>query len=108
DGKVVMGADGKPEMVSWPELAARIADVTGQPVDDVTQIVVDALAENPNARWARVKRFVSTETYRELAQLGLPFLTFEAVPSRTYPNGAVAGNVLGFVNADGDPLEGVE
>ncbi len=108
DGKIVHDENGDPEMVSWPELAAQIAEITGQSADEVTQIVVDRLAEDPESQWASVKRYVSTETYRELAQLGLPFLTFRAVPSRTYPDGAVAGNVLGFVNADGDPLEGVE
>jgi cell division protein FtsI (penicillin-binding protein 3) len=108
DGKVVLGEDGKAEMVSWPELAEQIAAITGQSADDVTQIVVDRLAEDPDSQWASVKRYVSTEVYRELAQLGFPFLTFRAVPSRTYPDGAVAGNVIGFVNADGEPLEGFE
>jgi len=108
DGRVVLGEDGEAETVTWPELAAQIAAITGQSADEVTEIVVDRLAEDPEARWASVKRYVSTEVYRELAQLGLPFLSFRAVPSRTYPDGAVAGNVLGFVNADGEPLEGVE
>lgn len=108
DGKIVKGADGKPEVIAWPELAARIAAVTGQAPEDVTAIVVDKLASDPASRWAQVKRYVSTETYRELAALDLPFLTFTAVPSRTYPDGAVAGNVIGFLNSDGDALEGVE
>jgi cell division protein FtsI (penicillin-binding protein 3) len=108
DGKVVLGADGKPEMIDWPELAGRIADVTGQSAEDVTAIVVDRLAEKPGAQWASVKQHVSTEMYRALADLGLPFLTFTSVPSRTYPDGAVAGNVLGFVSSDGAALEGVE
>ncbi|MFT4281869.1 peptidoglycan D,D-transpeptidase FtsI family protein [Microbacterium sp.] len=108
NGDIVKGADGKNEKVAWPELAARIAAVTGQSPEDVTAIVVDALAKNPKARWAPVTRNVSTETYRALADLGLPFLSFPPVASRTYPDGAVAGNVIGFVSSDGKPLEGVE
>jgi cell division protein FtsI (penicillin-binding protein 3) len=108
DGNVVIGADGKPEMIAWPELAARIAAVTGQKAEEVTAIVVDTLATDPDSQWAQVERYVSTETYRELAALDLPFLTFTAVPSRTYPDGAVAGNVIGFLNSDGDALEGIE
>lgn len=108
DGKLIKDADGNPEMIEWPELAARIAAITGQKPEDVTAIVVDKVAENPDARWASIKRYVPTETYRALADLGLPFLTYESVASRTYPDGAVAGNVIGFVGADGDPLEGVE
>ena len=108
DGNVVIGADGKPEMIAWPELAARIAAVTGQKAEEVTAIVVDTLATDPDSQWAQVERYVSTETYRELAALDLPFLTFTAGPSRTYPDGAVAGNVIGFLNSDGDALEGIE
>jgi len=108
DGKVVTGADGKPETIAWPDLAARIAAVTGQSTEEVTAIVVDKVAADPTSQWAQIARYVSTEVYRELAALDLPFLTFTAVPSRSYPDGAVAGNVIGFLNSDGEPLEGVE
>lgn len=108
DGKVVKNADGDPEKVSWPELAARIAAVTGQSAEDIEKIVADALAENPDSQFAYVKRYVSTEEYRALAELRLPFLSFPPHPSRTYPDGAVAGNLLGFVGSDGTALEGLE
>jgi len=108
DGTTVEGADGKPEKIAWPALAAQIAAVTGQSADDVQKIVADALAKNEASQYATVKRYVSTEEYRALADLGLPFLYYDKHPSRTYPDGAVAGNILGFVGSDGTPLEGVE
>lgn len=108
DGRTVRGADGAAVMTPWPELAARVAAVTGQSADDVQAIVADALAKDPGSRFAYIKRYVSTEEYRSLADLDLPFLSFVPHPSRTYPDGAVAGNVVGFVGSDGTPLEGVE
>jgi len=108
DGAVVEDEHGEPVMTTWPELAAQIGAVTGQSAADVQSIVDDALALDPEKRYAVVKQFVSTEEFRELAELELPFLTFPKHPARTYPDGAVAGNVLGFVGSDGTPLEGVE
>ncbi|SBS74047.1 penicillin-binding protein 2 [uncultured Microbacterium sp.] len=108
DGDVVQGEDGKPVKVTWPELAAQIAEVTGQSAADVEAIVVDSLTEQSGDRFEYVKRYVSTEEYRALADLGIPYLSFEQHPSRTYPDGAVAGNLIGFVGSDGTPLEGLE
>ncbi|MFT4213556.1 MAG: penicillin-binding protein 2 [Microbacterium sp.] len=108
DGNPVENADGNEVTVAWPELAAQIGEITGQSAADIEQIVSDALAENPESRFAYVKRYVSTEEYRALAELALPFLTFPEHPSRIYPNGAVAGNLIGFVGSDGTPLEGLE
>lgn len=107
-GRLVYGDDGNPVRVPWPDLAAQIAEVTGQDAETVQQIVDGAVAENPQSRFAYIKRTVSTEEYRALAELGLPFLSFPQHPSRTYPDGAVAGNILGFVGSDGTPLEGIE
>ncbi len=107
-GRPVYGDDGNPVVTPWADLAAQIAAVTGQDVDEIVGIVDAALADNPESRYALIKKAVSTEEYRDLAALGLPFLAFPQVPSRTYPDGAVAGNILGFVGSDGTPLEGIE
>ncbi|MBN9177047.1 MAG: penicillin-binding protein 2 [Microbacterium sp.] len=108
DGNPIEGPDGKNEKTPWPELAARIAAVTGQTADDVQGIVSDALAKDASSQYATIKRYVSTEEYRALADLKLPFLYYDEHPSRVYPDGAVAGNILGFVGSDGTPLEGLE
>lgn len=107
-GNAMTDADGKNIMTPWTDVAPKIAAITGQSTADVEKIVSDALAENSASRFAYVKRYVSTEEYRALAALKLPFLTFPLHPSRTYPDGAVAGNLIGFVGSDGDPLEGLE
>ncbi|MDC7802456.1 MULTISPECIES: penicillin-binding protein 2 [Microbacterium] len=107
-GNAMTDADGKNIMTPWTDVAPKIAAITGQSTADVEKIVSDALAENSASRFAYVKRYVSTEEYRALAALKLPFLTFPLHPARTYPDGAVAGNLIGFVGSDGDPLEGLE
>lgn len=100
--------DGKRIEVTWPELAAQMAQITGQEAAEVEKIVTDALAENPESRFAYLRRGVTTEQRLALAELGAPFLTFLPHPARTYPDGAVAGNLVGFVGSDGAPLAGLE
>lgn len=102
-------ADGTgKEIVPFADFAAQIAEVTGQDPQEIVDIVDGALAENPGSRFAYLKRGISTTDYLALVDLGLPFLTFKMQPSRVYPNGAVAGNLLGFTSSDGEPLAGYE
>ena len=100
--------DDNETTTEWPEIAARIANVTGQNAADVQKIVTDAVAENPDSQYAMIAKNVSTEQYRALVALGLPFLSFPPQAGRMYPDGSVAGNLLGFVGGDGQPLAGLE
>ncbi|WP_345802311.1 penicillin-binding protein 2 [Microbacterium sp. AZCO] len=100
--------DGTKEEVSWPEVAAEIGEVTGQTADEVQKVVADARASNPDSQYAPLKRGLTTEQYRTLADLGIPFLYFDPHPARTYPDGAVAGNLVGYMGRDGDALGGLE
>jgi len=100
--------DGKRVSVPWKDVAAEIAAITGQTPEDVQKIVSDALAENKDSQFAYLKRGLTTEQYRALVDIGAPFLTFDQHPARTYPDGAVGGNLVGFMSIDGDPLAGIE
>ncbi|MCC4249847.1 peptidoglycan D,D-transpeptidase FtsI family protein [Microbacterium testaceum] len=93
---------------TWPDIAAQIAQVTGQDAAEVEKVVTDAVAADPGSRYAIIAEDVSTEQYRALAELGLPFLTFPPRAGRVYPDGAVGGNLLGFVGSDGQALAGLE
>ncbi|MGP3535089.1 peptidoglycan D,D-transpeptidase FtsI family protein [Microbacterium sp. RD1] len=106
-GVVRRGDDGERVEVSWPEVAGQIAAITGQEPAAVEGIVTAALAENPDNRFAYLQRGLSTAQYRALADLDIPFLSFDPHPARTYPDGAVAGNLVGFMGTD-DPLAGLE
>lgn len=101
-------AEGKSKAKPWSKVSRQIARITGQTVEEVQQVVGDALAENESSRYAKLETGLSTEQYRELSDLGVPYLVCIAHPARTYPDGAVAGNLVGFTGVDGDPLEGLE
>lgn len=94
---------------SWGRIAERIGDVIGMSGSEVERIAADALESNPDAQWALVDRGLTTEQYRALLELDAPMITFETDRSRTYPNGAVAGNLVGFTRTSDDtPLAGYE
>ncbi len=101
-------SSGTKTTVSWPDLAAQISTITGQPAAEVQSIVADALTRDPKSRYALLKAGLSTEQYRSLMELGAGFIACVPRSSRTYPNGAVAGNLIGFFGTDGDPLAGLE
>ncbi len=94
--------------VSMAQAAGEIAGITKQKPEDILKIVSDALTENPNSDFAYVARSVDVDAFRALNALEIPWLYFEQAPSRTYPNGSVAGNLIGYVGSDGSPLGGLE
>jgi len=55
-----------------------------------------------------VSRRVTPEVRQEALEVGIPGLVSEPVAERIYPNGAVAGSILGFNGHDGQGLEGIE
>jgi len=60
------------------------------------------------SRYSLVAKQVDGSTYLRISHLDIPWVYFENVPHRIYPNGALAGNLLGFVGSDGNALEGIE
>ena len=55
-----------------------------------------------------VLRGVTPEVKNQAMGVRVPGLLAKPVADRSYPNGAVAGNILGFISDDGRPLEGLE
>lgn len=94
--------------VTAEEAFAEIAAVTRQSPEEIEKIVDDALKENPKSDFAYVIRAVDLSTLNALKALSIPWLTFSTNNQRTYPNGAVAGNLVGFSGSDGEPLAGIE
>lgn len=59
-------------------------------------------------RWNVVATGLTSEVRDEIKELEIPGLTFEKYAIRSYPSGAVGGNLVGFVGSDGQPLAGLE
>lgn len=96
-------AEGNSQTVTVLRALEEIAEITGADVDDMMATVT----KNPDANFAYLLREVNTEEYRAIRELSIPWVWPQAVPERTYPNGAVAGNLVGFVGTDG-PQNGLE
>ena len=97
-----------PVDVPLEQSAAELGAVLGLTGEQVKGIIDAKLAENPESDFAYVAKLVDTATYEEVKALDIPWVVPWEHPSRRYPNGAVAGNLLGFVGDDGDALAGLE
>lgn len=89
--------------VSVDQALTEIAAATGGRVSEMR----DALAEDPTSNFAYLVKGVTIAQLREVQALSIPWAYHDLRPSRTYPRGAVAGNLVGFVGTDG-PLTGIE
>lgn len=83
----------------------------------IAQQVGGLLGEDPDTLLTRLesdkdfvylKRQVDLDLAEEIRQLELPGVFFEPETTRSYPAGDVASHVTGFVDIDGNGLEGLE
>ena len=102
----------KKPALSWDEASERIADIVGLTGDDVRSAVADRLAQDPDSRYVKLVNGLSTEQYLQLRELktddGLAYIAMIPRSVRVYPNGAVAGSALGFLDGSGKARYGVE
>ncbi len=94
--------NGQDVTISVEQQIAEVAAVLGMTVEDVTAKVAG------KSNYANIKKNVDSEGYRALQKLDIPWLYYDQKLARIYPDGAVAGNLLGFVGVDGTPLAGIE
>ena len=94
--------NGQEVTISVEQQIAEVAAVLGMTVEDVTAKVAG------KSNYANIKKNVDSEGYRALQKLDIPWLYYDQKLARIYPDGAVAGNLLGFVGVDGTPLAGIE
>ncbi|MEY3934342.1 MAG: hypothetical protein RLZZ606_941 [Actinomycetota bacterium] len=101
-GPVVLTIDGKKEAFTKEQIAEKLSGILKVP----TEVLIEKMTGT--SRYANLKKSVSAATYTKLIELNLPWLYFDQKQVRHYPDGAVAGNLLGFVGSDGSALEGIE
>ncbi|MDR2997919.1 MAG: penicillin-binding protein 2, partial [Microbacterium sp.] len=94
--------NGKAPM-PWAKASEKIAEITGLEGDKLRSDVAADLASNPDSQYFELKKKgLSTDQYLELRDLKLPYLALKSRAVRVYPNGAVGGNLVGFVNSNGE------
>ncbi|GAB2683316.1 peptidoglycan D,D-transpeptidase FtsI family protein [Thalassiella azotivora] len=99
---------GTTQVVGVEGAAADLAPLLGADLDDVRAALGAGVAEQDLKRYAVVARDVTPQAWRRIQDLRVPGLLSETTSERVYPAGAVGGNLLGFVGADGEPLAGLE
>ena len=92
-----------PEHVEDPHAEAKkLAPVLGlDPIEVEQKLACDC-------RFQYIARQVGAKLAQKVTQLDLPGIYMEAEPKRYYPGRRLASHLLGFVNIDGQGLEGVE
>jgi cell division protein FtsI (penicillin-binding protein 3) len=94
--------NGQKVLISVEQAATELAALVGQ-----TQPEVFAKLSG-TAKYSQVAKAVEASVYRQIKELDIPWIYYDPRPARIYPNGAVAGGILGFLDPDGNPLEGIE
>jgi len=98
-----MTLDEERVVVPTTEAIARIAEITGTPAADLYA----ALTADPESDFTYLVQAVTLETFTAVFDLDIGWVYAELRPSRTYPSGAIAGNLVGFLGTDG-ALAGTE
>jgi cell division protein FtsI (penicillin-binding protein 3) len=97
-----------------------VRTVSGQsvtlPVEQVVNEIAAILEMSPadvttkitgTGEYSQIKKRVDASAYRKIRALNVPWLYYDPIAERIYPNGAVAGNLLGFIT-DSGLMEGLE
>lgn len=81
----------------------KITDIIGGDPNEMLAMILD----NPESDFEYLAKAITLDQYREVSDLDIAWLYYELQPERSYPNGEIAGNLVGFIGTDG-PQAGVE
>lgn len=101
-------SEDESERVTFEQAAEELSQPSGKSAEEIRSIAARALEANPNSHFAYLAQHLSTEQFREIAALKIPYVACIPHPDRSYPDGAVAGNIVGFMGSDDTPLAGIE
>lgn len=100
-GPISRKVTGQSVTVPVEQVAAEIGAILGMTQAEVIQKITGT------GEYAQIKKRVDASSYRKIKSLNIPWLYYDAIAERIYPNGAVAGNLLGFIT-DSGLMEGLE
>jgi cell division protein FtsI (penicillin-binding protein 3) len=84
------------------EIALELSTLLSVDLDDLLRRL------EGDSEYVNLAKLVDADTYNQIRDMDVPWLYWDRFADRLYPNGAVAGNLLGFVGQDGTPLAGLE
>lgn len=94
---------GSDPLVAGPAgAAAKIAPILGMDPAELGAVLTG------DAQYKVVQRDVLPAQVRAIRDLRIYSIGFDPTPKRVYPNGIVAGNLLGWVNREGQGASGLE
>ncbi|GGG63112.1 cell division protein FtsI [Kocuria dechangensis] len=95
-------ADGTTETVTPTQAVYQLADALELEDEDVKK------ALDGDKPFEYVARGVTPEQWNKVREFGLPYVYGQPASDRIYPNGPVAGSVVGFMGGDDEALGGIE
>lgn len=100
-GPISRNVNGQTVTVSVEQVVSEISAILEMPSEEVTAKITGT------GEYAQIKKRVDASAYRKIRALNVPWLYYDPIAERIYPNGAVAGNLLGFIT-DSGLMEGLE
>lgn len=117
NGEVLALSVDRFHITASPKVALGSQDFNGPVLEALTKVatitggdpaaMLASFEADPTSDFAYLAKGVPLDVYRQVMELGIGWVYAELAPSRTYPNGAVAGNLVGFIGTDG-PQAGLE
>jgi len=89
--------------VTVEQALTEISEIT----DTKVSVLRAAITQDQAADFTYLVKGVTIAVLRQIQALGIPWVYYDLRPTRTYPRGAVGGNLVGFMGTDG-PLAGIE
>jgi cell division protein FtsI (penicillin-binding protein 3) len=108
DKEAALPQDQALEKFAADPVLAKLSEITGTPVATFVDDVKAALKANAQSQYAPLVKNADVPTFDKIQALKIPWLTPVSHPARSYPDGAVSGNVVGYVNSAGEGSEGLE
>jgi cell division protein FtsI (penicillin-binding protein 3) len=101
-GPVRRTVDGVLTERSVLDIANQLAPLVGL---EVAELLIRL---EGSSEYVNLAKRVDADVYNQIRDLNVPWIFEDRFADRLYPNGAVAGNLIGFVGSDGTPLAGLE
>lgn len=95
------------ETVTVIDAMRQIGAITGDDPDALVARIVAERERNPDSDYLVLATGLNVPQFEAVRDLRYPYVYLRLNPQRTYPAGAVAGNLIGFTGTE-EPLAGLE